>query len=296
MPEPAETSREPDTAHNVADRAAVLADAYPIWLCDVWGVIHDGENKSPAAVDALQRFRQQGGFVVLITNAPRPAASVATQLEQFSVPRDAYDVIVTSGDVTRALLDRSGLERVFHLGPERDQPFFAGLPLERVSLSEAQAVVCTGLYEDDTETPDDYHAQLTDLYSHGLAFYCANPDLMVQRGDRLVYCAGALAEIYHGLGGEVIIAGKPHAPIYDAVYDAVEKHRGTRPSRRDVLAIGDGIKTDMTGAANQGLDAVFIAGGIHAGEATLQEVGGPGAQLKATTGVAVVGAMTTLQW
>ena len=260
--------------HNGAQGARVpaltgvreLAQSHPAWLCDVWGVIHDGVKAFAPAVDALVRFREHGGCVVLITNAPRPAGSVVAQLRAFSVSPDAWDAIVTSGDVTCALLGESPHERVFHLGPPRDDEFFDGLDIRRVGLEDATAVVCTGLIDDEAEAPEEYVSVLTGYRERGLPFYCANPDLVVQRGDRLVPCAGALAKLYGEMGGEVIIAGKPHAPIYEACLRKFAARLDVPEDRKGVLAIGDGIVTDVEGAARQGIDALFISGGIHGSE------------------------------
>lgn len=244
----------------------MLAGKYPIVLCDIWGVVHNGVRAHLRAVDALERFRREGGTVALITNAPRPAASVEDHLAELAVSRAAYDVIVTSGDVIRDLAASSRLERMFHLGPKRDLPLFCGLDVERVAPDHAQAVMCTGLYDDEAETPEDYRAMLGDLARRGLPLYCANPDRVVQRGEDLVYCAGALAALYRQLGGTVIIAGKPHSPIYDRALNEIASFIGRQPARSDILAIGDGIATDIQGAASNGMDAMFVTGGIHAGE------------------------------
>ena len=237
---------------------------YPVWLCDVWGVVHDGVRTYPGSVDALQRFRAGGGTVVLITNAPRPAETVAVQLEQFSVGPASYDLIVTSGDVTQDLIAQSGMRRVFHLGPGRDLPFFDDLEVELAEPDRADAVVCTGLLEDEDEVADDYRDMLSGFVRSGLPLYCANPDLVVRRGDALVPCAGALAELYGRLGGEVVIAGKPHAPIYRRTFDLLRDRRGEAVPKGELLVIGDGIVTDIKGAADFGLDALFVTGGIHA--------------------------------
>lgn len=276
-----------------------LAEAYPVWLCDVWGVIHNGVERFAAAIEALEAFRAGGGRVALITNAPRPASSVAAQLETLGIGERAYDLIVTSGDVTLIALAEAGYDRVHHLGPDRDLPLFAGLAAERVSLERAEAVVCTGLLDDTSQTPEHYRSMLEDIRRRGLVLYCANPDRVVRRGDDLFFCAGALAELYRDLGGEIIVAGKPHAPIYEVALDAIAGLAGRRPGRREVLMIGDGIDTDMAGAAQQGLDALFVTGGIHADEAG---PGGPdGGQglkrrLAAVEGLRLAGVMPELKW
>ncbi len=246
--------------------AAPLAESYAVWLCDVWGVVHNGVRKFPDAVDALRRHRAQGGRVVLLTNAPRPATSVAGQLEQLGVGDDAYDIVITSGDVTRDLIETSGYERLYHLGPARDDAFFEGIDAERTPAEHAQCIVCTGLLNDETETPDYYRERFADLIRRNLAMYCANPDQVVRRGENLFYCAGALATLYRELGGDVVICGKPHSPIYRHVFERLRGLTGAAVEPAAVLVIGDGIDTDLRGARDAGLDALFVADGIHAEE------------------------------
>jgi HAD superfamily hydrolase (TIGR01459 family) len=242
-----------------------LAGQYAAIFCDVWGVIHNGVESFPDATAALKRARQNGVAVVLITNAPRPFGPVEVQLAALGVPRDSWDRIVTSGDVTRDLI-RSGPRRVFHLGPERDTSIYDGIDVELVEEFEAQAVVCTGLFDDDTETPDDYAEMLKRLRARNLPFICANPDIVVEKGDRLIFCAGALARDYAQLGGRTEIAGKPHRPIYEAALKDAADVVGRPVTADDTLAIGDGVLTDVKGAESNGVDVLYVSGGIHAGE------------------------------
>ncbi|WP_091921405.1 TIGR01459 family HAD-type hydrolase [Phyllobacterium sp. CL33Tsu] len=246
-------------------RLDALMDRYDVLLCDVWGVLHNGVDSFAPASAALQRARQAGLTVVLITNAPRPFAGVAEQIHALGVPESAYDRIVTSGDVTRELI-RNAPRRVFHLGPERDETLYDGIDVELVEEREADVVVCTGFFDDDTETPEDYADMLVRFRSRNLPFICANPDIVVERGDRLIWCAGALARDYGQLGGRTLIAGKPHRPIYEAAVAAAEDVRGTPVERSRVLAIGDGMLTDIKGADLFGIDVLYISGGIHAGD------------------------------
>jgi HAD superfamily hydrolase (TIGR01459 family) len=244
-----------------------LAGRYDVILCDVWGVLHDGIVGFPAAADALRRFRGQGGAVVLVSNAPRPGASVARQLDGFKVDREAYDAIVTSGDLTRAAVADRLDQVVHHLGPERDLPIFEGLPCRFGGIEEADYVVCSGLLDDDADTPEDYRERLARMRARNLWMICANPDLVVERGEHLVYCAGALAALYEELGGTVTYAGKPHAPVYEAALATAARYaRGAAVSSGRVLAVGDAIRTDVAGAAGQGYDALLIARGIHAAD------------------------------
>lgn len=258
----------------IIDGLRGLASRYNLILCDVWGVLHDGLTAFAPAADALARFRAlpadgRARLVVLVSNAPRPASSVAAQLDGLGVPRAAYDAIVTSGDITRGLLAARAGARVHHLGPERDLPLFADLDLRLTRLEAAEHVVCTGLFDDETETVEDYAASLALMRAREVPLICANPDLVVERGERLIPCAGALAAAYEALGGEVFYAGKPHAPIYAAAIElAAGLARGDAgaPERSHVLAIGDAIRTDVTGADSYGIASLLVARGIHAGE------------------------------
>ncbi len=251
-----------------ADRIGSLQDIegrYGVILSDVWGVVHNGVRAFPDASQALAAARSRGLAVVLITNAPRPRAEVQAQLDILGVPRDAYDRIVTSGDVTRDLITE-GARKIFHIGPERDLSIYDGLDVELVEEFEALTVVCTGLFDDDTETPDDYADMLRRLRQRDLPFVCANPDIVVEKGDRLIWCAGALARDYAQLGGRTRIAGKPHRPIYVAALQAAAEVLGRDVSERDALAIGDGVLTDVKGAEQNGIDILYVTGGIHARE------------------------------
>ncbi|MQB08473.1 TIGR01459 family HAD-type hydrolase [Agrobacterium sp. ICMP 6402] len=244
-----------------------ITDGFDVILSDVWGVLHNGVNAFPDAAVALHEARKAGKTVVLITNSPRPAPGVIAQLRVLGVPDEAYDRIITSGDVTRGLI-AEGPKKVFLLGPERDMPLLEGLDVERVGETEAQSVVCTGFFDDETETPEDYTEMLKGFIARKAPMICANPDLVVERGERIIPCAGAMAAYYEQLGGEVRIAGKPHTPIYEACLAAAKEVRGAFPKDR-VLAIGDGMPTDVKGAIASGLNLLYISGGIHAAEYTL---------------------------
>ncbi len=246
----------------VITRLEDVSGPYKVLLCDVWGVLHNGVRSFRPACDALARARESGKAVVLVTNAPRPAADVARQLQGLGVPDDTYDRLVTSGDATRRLI-AEGARRIFHVGPDRDLSIYDGLDVELVEEFEAQTVVCTGLFDDDTETPDDYQEMLRRLRSRNLPFICANPDIVVEKGDRLIWCSGALARDYGQMGGRTLISGKPHAPIYQLALVQAGEVLGTPVNVRDVLAIGDGMLTDIKGAVDFGIDALYVSGGIH---------------------------------
>jgi HAD superfamily hydrolase (TIGR01459 family) len=239
-----------------------LSQRFPVWFCDVWGVLHDGVQVFAGTVDTLSRHRAQGGLVILVSNSPRTAAGAARQLEGLGVPAACHDASVTSGDVTRTLAVKESGGKVFHLGPERDVSIFEDLPLQRTSLEDAHAVLCTGLFDDAHETPADYGVLLQQIRDLALPMICANPDKMVRKGARLLYCAGALAEAYAALGGSVLMAGKPYPPIYELAHSEAERLGKRRFARTDILAIGDGPETDIKGAADYGIAAVLVADGV----------------------------------
>jgi HAD superfamily hydrolase (TIGR01459 family) len=246
-----------------------ISDRYDAILCDIWGVLHNGVASFAPAAKALASFRRRGGAVVLISNAPRPSPPIRRQVLRLGIPEEAFDAVVTSGDVTIGLMQEQADDRVLHIGPERDLSLFdaaaeaTGRRPRLVALEDAQYVLCTGLRDDESETPDDYEPELRAMAARGMTMICANPDIVIHRGETLIYCAGALARRYEELGGEVIYAGKPHAPIYARALALAEEARGAAIDKNRVLAIGDGMKTDIAGAARAGLDALFVTGGIH---------------------------------
>lgn len=247
------------------DTLTELYAAHKAILCDVWGVIHNGIVADQRSCMALAKAREAGLPVVLITNSPRPNQGVIAQLDGLDVSRDTYDGIVTSGDVTRKLITENARD-IFHLGPERDAPLFEGLDVDLVEASKASAVVCTGLFDDEHETPEDYAEMLQQFQMRDLPFICANPDIVVHRGDRLIPCAGALARDYNQIGGRTLIAGKPHRPIYLAAIERLKELTCKDYAPADCLAIGDGMMTDIKGADDFGCPVLYISGGIHAAE------------------------------
>lgn len=250
------------TATTKLSGLSAIASHYDVVLSDIWGVLHNGVSAFPSAVEALQQSRKAGLKVVLISNAPRPAAPVREQLERLGVPADAYDDIITSGDVTRAMLmSQYGGRKVTHIGPEKDKPLVAGLPITFTKDADAEVCLCSGLKDDQSEGPDDYKDRLSALAARKVPMICANPDKVVEVGDRLIYCAGALADLYEELGGEVIILGKPFSPIYEAA-----RTLAGDPLLDRVIGLGDSMRTDLRGASEQGFDCVFLTGGIHAAQ------------------------------
>jgi HAD superfamily hydrolase (TIGR01459 family) len=264
---------------------AEVAERYDAILCDVWGVIHNGRDRFPGACEALERFQRERGPVVLISNAARPSPEVAVQLDALHVPREAWAGFVTSGDVTRPLLAQRAPGPVWAIGPEQAGPLYEGLGLEFAGPQDAAFISCTGPVNDEVETPEDYRTSLSIAAARRLPMICVNPDKMVQRGEKLIYCGGALADLYEQLGGEVTMAGKPYSPIYQASLNQAERLAGRTLDRHRVLCIGDGLSTDIAGANGQDLDVLFIAGGVHAAD-----VCGPGGALDAPALAAALGA------
>jgi HAD superfamily hydrolase (TIGR01459 family) len=248
-----------------------IAPHHDALICDVWGVVHDGQRHHPAAADALARFKERHGPVVLLTNAPRVPAEVAAQCTSYGLPPDCYDAIVSSGGAAREELARRSAGRtlpLYYIGPDRDLPMIEGLNVRRASIAEADVALAIGLRDDMVETPADYDGELAEMKARGLPMLCANPDLVVHRGERLVYCAGTLAANYEKLGGEAIYYGKPHRPIYESALAAAAQaaKAAGRQSPKRPLAVGDGLLTDIKGANGAGLEALFIADGVHGEE------------------------------
>ncbi|MDX2237027.1 MAG: TIGR01459 family HAD-type hydrolase [Hyphomonadaceae bacterium] len=247
-----------------------IASAYDAVFCDVWGVVHNGRAAFAPALAALQRFRARGGHVLLLTNVPKPNDPIPGQLDRLGVPRDAWDAIVTSGDAIRLELAKRAPGPMHKIGPPHDAALWAGLGLAFADLETAAFIGISGLNHDERETPEDYRDLLARAKARDLALICANPDIVVRVGDRLVWCAGAIARDYAALGGRVVMAGKPHAPIYDLAFAKLADGLGRAIERARVLCIGDGVGTDVKGANAQGLDVVFIASGMH-GEALMTD-------------------------
>jgi HAD superfamily hydrolase (TIGR01459 family) len=260
-------SARPAVPPPILERAGALLARYDVLYCDVWGVLHDGHKAFAEACHALLRFRKGGGTVILVSNAPVPKERVALMLEARAVPRDAFDDIVASGEIALRHIADKGYTRLYAIGPtERDAATFARLPARPVALGEAQAILCTGLNDDRTETADDYRALLERARALKLPLVCANPDLVVDVGGQQYLCAGAIADLYERMDGEVYWAGKPHANAYEAALTAAEAARGASVERARILAIGDSLRTDLKGAEAAGVDAIFIASGIHRDE------------------------------
>jgi HAD superfamily hydrolase (TIGR01459 family) len=252
----------------IIDSLAQVSDRYDAVFCDLWGCLHNGVAAFPAAVAALQAYRQRGGTVVLLTNAPRPNVFVEQQVAKLGVPRDAWDVIVTSGDCAQeAMLNGAIGPQVHHIGPRKDDGFFTELPdtaprdtITRVPLSQATGIVVTGPLNDATDTPESYRDTLQAAHGLGLPLICANPDLVVDMGHRRLLCAGAIAALYEEIGGTSLYYGKPHSPVYVRARAAIGA-KGEDAAR--ILGIGDGFGTDIAGGVAEGIDTLFVTGGIE---------------------------------
>jgi HAD superfamily hydrolase (TIGR01459 family) len=283
------------------DSAGSLLAGYDVVFCDVWGVVHNGVTPYATACEALARFRDGGGAVVLVTNSPVPAKEtgdfIATHI---GVPRTAWDAIITSGDLTRGFITEHDLSRVHHIGPPRDLPVFKGLDVARVALDEAQGIVCTGVVDDVRETGETYRPVLEIARDRGLPLVCGNPDLVVEVGGIYYPCAGAVAVIYESLGGEVFWAGKPHEPVYAGAHRLAEERLGRSVERKRILGIGDALRTDMAGAAGYGIDGLLIARGIHREELMPDDEAIDANRLSellaTTTRSKPIAAMPTLAW
>ena len=275
-----------------------LAPDYDAILSDVWGVVHTGVVAHAEAVEALRQFRQAGGRAVLITNAPRAVAPIVDMLDRLHVPRDAYDAVITSGEVTRAMIAPYRGKVIHHIGPPTiDDSIYDGLGVIRGPAEEAEAVVVTDLDTDD-DTPDMYEARIAVWLRRRLPLICANPDRVVEHGGRIIYCGGALADLYEAHGGRIRMAGKPYRQIYDEALRLADTAAGRPLERSRILAIGDSVRTDAIGAANAGLDLLFITGSIHAQE--LDAFGSPDPEavrdLVAPSGARLKGFMPRLAW
>ena len=255
---------------------AAIADQYDIVLCDVWGVIHNGRYAFEEASQALVRFRERGGAVCLITNAPVPKEHAIRHFDPLGVPPEAFDDCVTSGDATRDVLSARAGEVFFRMGAdegwEHDRYLYEGLDLQFGDARTSDTLLCIGLEDQENDHPDDYRDRLAEAADRGMEMICANPDIRVRIGDQLFWCAGALAKVFEEEGGKVIYPGKPHDPIYDLALSKLSD-LGVETSPTRTLCIGDSPATDMKGARQRGFDGLYVGTGLtEHGDAFEQEV------------------------
>ncbi len=292
--------RDSHAAPPIFQHGRSLLARYDVLFSDVWGVVHDGLSAYPQATDALERFRASGGTVILVSNAPVPNARVAEMLGDKKVPRGAWDCIVSSGDIALSHIDARGYERLHWIGPvDRDAALFGNLRWPSSPIEEADAILCSGFDDDINETVEDYRTRLEVALARKLPFVCANPDLVVDVGGQRYMCAGAIADLYEGMGGAVFWAGKPHASAYRAAHEAAERIRGRHVEYHRILVIGDAIRTDLEGAKNFGVDSLFIASGIHRPQIMAGEDIAPMELTHLFEGAGkttAVGAMSFLRW
>lgn len=278
---------------------AAIAGNYDAIISDVWGVLHNGIAANPGAPEALKAAREAGLAVCLLTNAPRPPASIRHQLRGFGVPDESYDAIVSSGGVTRALVEAEGARPFYHLGPERDAPLYEGLAARPVGFEDAAYILCTGLFDDETETAEDYRPLLEQALRRKLRLYCANPDLVVERGKDLIPCAGAIADLYAHLGGEAVFVGKPHPLVYEYARKEIAATLGRDVPRKRILCIGDAFRTDVAGGIANGHDVLMTLAGIHAHQIGLRGEAFDRAALEALiveSGARPTMSMVSLRW
>ncbi len=258
---------------NIIESVSQFSKRYDVLFCDIWGCIHDGKFAFPNALNALSDFRKNGGYVMLLTNAPRPKAAVKKHLKSMDITEEFFDDITTSGDAAQVCMFSGKVGyNIYHLGPKQDESFFTDFPKDihfdqeivRVPLEESEGIVCTGLFDNTRETPKDYIHVIDHGINKGLKLLCVNPDIFVDVGHHRVWCAGGIAEAYSAVGGETIYCGKPHKDIYKLAYAKLKKFDPRSTAR--ILCIGDGINTDILGGYNQKLDTLFVCGGLSGDE------------------------------
>ncbi len=292
-------SMPPPKSPPIVTGCAPLFARYDVLFCDVWGVVHDGHTAIQPSNDALRRFRGQGGTVILLTNAPQPAGRVAEILAEKNVQPDVWDAIVTSGEIALSVVQEQGYQAILHIGPEwRSRPLMAKLPGLVSDIGAADAIVCSGLIDDHNETADSYRPLLERALQRNVPFICANPDLWVHVGEKLLPCAGVIATLYEQMGGPVVWAGKPHKPVYDAAFQRAAELRGKSVLAPRILAVGDALRTDLAGAEAAGIDSLFVASGIHRDEVMERGAIEPAklARLFAEGAPAAVAATAVVSW
>jgi len=284
----------------IIENAGDLLALYDVLFCDVWGVTHDGFKAYDSATLALKRFRANGGTVVLVSNAPVPAHRVHNMLMRVGVEDEAWDTIVSSGDIALSHISQKGYNKLFAIGPkDRDAALFSKLPAQTHEMKKADAILCSGLNDDIKESAKTYLPLLHNAIDLKLPFVCANPDLVVHVGGRPYVCAGAIAQLYEELGGEVFWAGKPHPSAFESALQHATALRDSEIPRSKILCIGDALRTDLKAAQIARIDALFITGGIHRDETMVDGTICPAKLEKLFENEAAppaIAAMATLEW
>ena len=238
---------------------------FDIFFVDLWGVVHNGIECYSEALKVLKNIKKNKK-IILISNAPRPSNSVQKFLNKIKFKRKLYNLLITSGDSTRHYLKALSKNKSFyHLGPKRDKSLFMDLGLKKSSINNADFVVCTGV-NNNKDNLSKYIPTLKKIKKKNLKMICANPDLIVHRGNRTEYCAGSIAKLYEKMGGKVKYFGKPYKYFYKYIYDLIKKKYRKNINKKKILVIGDNLNTDILGSNNFKVKNLFIAGGIHKSE------------------------------
>ena len=238
-----------------------ISNQYNALICDIWGVIHNGQELFPGISECLLNFKKLNNVVILLSNAPRPSSYVSSVLDKFGFKDECYDGIITSGDLTKKSLNEKIFgENCYHIGPERDLNIFEGTNVNRVDFNNSDFIFVTGLFNDEIEDENDYLDLLNSAREREMTLVCANPDLLVQRGDKLIPCAGLISKTYEEMGGKVVNIGKPFSPIFKEAIEMVKKN--SKFDEHKILVVGDGLETDIKGANSIGLDSILVLGGL----------------------------------
>lgn len=248
---------------NLISHIQDISSKYPCILSDIWGVIHNGVEPYKQMGEMLASYRRKGGIVILVSNAPRPWQSVVTQLQAIGVCPDIYDAIATSGDLAAKEVEKRYDQKVYYIGVMTENLPFKLSDVAQISIEEADYIYCTGPYNDETDTAENYREVLEKALARNVPFICANPDLVVERGNEIVLCAGSIAQAYEEMGGEVFWAGKPYVPIYELARQWAGEVGKKNIHKDGMVAIGDAIRTDIQGAKNFGIDSILVTTGIH---------------------------------
>lgn len=240
---------------------AEISHNYDALICDVWGVLHNGQKLFDGVEECLKRFKKENKIIILLSNAPRPSLYVKKMLDNLNFNEECYDKIITSGDLTKKSLNSNIFGRnCYHIGPDRDLNIFDDVEVSRVEFEAADFIFVTGLFDDENEDENDYLELLLLAKERGMKLICANPDLLVQRGNKLIPCAGSISKKYYDMGGESINIGKPYSPIFEEAISSINRLNNLVDNK--IMVIGDGLDTDIKGANIVGLDSLLVLGGL----------------------------------